>query len=101
MEDINLDILKTTVGILRKRALELYSLEDDIELRVIFEPVSGIETRIEIFTLLNGQVDAWTLLFKSIDNNFVYSDNELLQVDFNGIDVHFKTYNKQVSNFFY
>jgi len=70
MEDINPDILKAAAGILRKRALELYSLEDEPE---IFELVGGIETRINFFTLLNGQVDAWTLLFKSIDNNFVHS----------------------------
>jgi len=44
MEDINPDILKTAEGILRKRALELYSLEDNSELREIFEPVGGIET---------------------------------------------------------
>ena len=81
MEDINQDILKTVACILRKRALELYSLEDDSELRAIFEHVGGIETRIKIFTLLNGQVDAWTHLFKSIDNNFVLSNTELLQVD--------------------
>ena len=31
MEDINLDILKTAPGLIRKRALELYSLEDDSE----------------------------------------------------------------------
>ena len=61
MEDINPDILKTVLGLIRKRwALELYSLEDDCELRAIFEPVGGIETGIKIFTLLNGQVDAWT-----------------------------------------
>jgi hypothetical protein len=57
MKDINPDILKTAAGILRKRALELYSLEDDSELRATFELVGGIETRIKIFTLLNGQVD--------------------------------------------
>ena len=44
MEDINLDILKTAACILRKRALELYFLEDDSELRQIFELVGGIET---------------------------------------------------------
>ena len=43
-----------------------------------------------IFTLLNGQVYAYTQLFKSIDNNFVHSNTELLQVDFIGTDVHFK-----------
>ena len=94
MEYINPNILKMGAGILRKRALELYSLEDDSELRAIFEPVGGIETRIKIFTLLNGQVDAWTQLFQSIDTNFVHSNTESLQVDFNGTDVHFKTYNK-------
>jgi hypothetical protein len=47
-----------------------------------------------LFTLLNGQVDAWTQLFQSLDNKFVHSNIESLQVDFNGIDVHFKTYNK-------
>jgi hypothetical protein len=60
MEDINPDILKTATRILRKRALELYSLEDDSELRAVFEPDGGIETGIIFFTLLNGQVDAWT-----------------------------------------
>ena len=44
MEDINPNILKTAAGLIRKRALELYSLEDDSELREIFEPVGGIET---------------------------------------------------------
>ena len=94
MDDINTDILKTASCILRKRALELYSLENDSELRAIFEPVGGIETGIIFFTLLNGQVDAWTQLFKSIDNNSVHSNIELLQVDFNETNVHFKTYNK-------
>ena len=93
MEDINPNIIKTAAGILKKRALELYSLEDDSELRAIFEPLGGIETGINLLLLLNGQVDAWTQLFKSIDNNFVHSNTELLQVDFNGTDVHFKTYN--------
>jgi hypothetical protein len=72
----------------------LYSLEDEGELRAIFEPVGWIETGINIFTLLNGQLDAWMQLFKSIDNNFVHSNTKLLQSDFNGNDVHFKTYNK-------
>jgi len=81
MENINPNILKTVACILRKRALELYSLEDDSKLRAIFEPVGGIKTRIKFFTLLNGQVDAWTQLFKSTDNNFVHSNTELLQVD--------------------
>ncbi len=93
MEDIDPDILKTAACILRKRALELYSLEDDSELRAIFEPVGGIEIGIKMFTLLNGQVDAWTQLFKSIDNSFVHSNTELLQVDLNGTDVNFKIYN--------
>jgi hypothetical protein len=74
-------------------ALELYSLENYSELRAIFELVGGIETGIIICTLLNGQADAWTQLFKSIDNNFVHSNTKLLQVDFNETDVHFKTYN--------
>ena len=82
------------VYILWKRALELYSLEGDNELRAIFEPVGGIKTGIKFFTSLNGQVDAWTQLFKSTKNNFVHSNIELLQVDFNGTDVHFKTYHK-------
>ena len=95
MEDINPDILKTAANILRKRALELYSLEDDSELGAIFEPIGGIETGIIVFTLLNNnQVDVWTLSFKSIDNICVHSNTELLQVNFNGIEVHFKTYNK-------
>ena len=66
----------------------MYSLEDGSEL------VGGIEPYIKFFTLLNGQADAWTRLFKSTDNNCVHSNIELLQVDFNGADVHFKTYNK-------
>jgi len=74
MEDINLDILITAEGLIRKRALELYSLEDDGELREIFEPVGGIEIGIKLFTLLNGQVDAWTPLFQSIDTNCVHSN---------------------------
>jgi len=76
MEDINLHILQTVAGLIRKRALELYYLEDDSELREIFELVGGIETGIKFFTLLNGQVDAWTQLFQSIDTNFVHSNTE-------------------------
>jgi len=76
---------------IKERALEMYSLEGDSELRaIIFEPVGGIETGIKFWTLLNGQVDAWTQLFKSIDNNFVHSNIGSLQVGFNGLDVHFK-----------
>ena len=72
MEDINTDIIRKTAAILlRKRALELCSLEDDTELRAIFEPVGGIETGINFLTLLNGQIDAWMQLFKSIDTNFL------------------------------
>ncbi len=88
-------ILKTAAYILRKRALEMYSLEDDSELReMLFELVVGIEAGINFLKLLNGQVEAWTQLFKSIDNICVHSNTKLLQVDFNGTDVHFKTYNK-------
>ena len=54
LEDINPNILKTGAGILRKIALELYSLEDDSELRAIFELVGGIETGINCFSLFNG-----------------------------------------------
>ena len=82
MEDINPDILKTAPALIRKRALELYSLEDDSELREFFELVGGIETGIKIFTLLNGQVDAWRQLFQSIDTKFVHSNIESVQVDF-------------------
>ena len=78
------------LGLIRKRALELYSLEDNSELREIFEPVGGIETGIKFFTLLNSQADAWTQLFHSIDTNFVHINTESLQVDFNGTDVYFK-----------
>jgi hypothetical protein len=85
------NILKTAASLIRKRALELYSLEDDSELRKFFDHVGGIETSINFVTLLNRQVDAWTQLFKSIDNNFVHSNTESLQVGFNGIDVNFKT----------
>ncbi len=94
MENINPDIRKTVAGLIKKRALELYSLEDDSELREIFELVGGIETGINFFTLLNCQVDAWTQLFKSIHTYFLHSNIESLQVDLNGIDVHFKTNNK-------
>ena len=94
IEDINPDILKTVVGIIRKKALELYSLEDDSELHEMFEPVGGIETGINFFTFFYGRVDAWTQLFQSIDTNFVHSNTESLQVCFNGTDVHFETYNK-------
>ena len=94
MEDINPDILKTAAVLIRKRALELYSLEDDSELREIFEPIGGIETGINFFTLLNGQVDAWKQLFQSIDTNFVLSNTQYAQVDFKGTNVYFKTYNK-------
>ena len=91
MEDIDPDILKMAVGLIRKRALEFYSLEDDSELHEIFEPVGGIENEIKFFTLLNGQIDAWTHLFQSIDTNFVHCNTQSLQVDFNGANVHFKT----------
>ena len=94
MEDINSDILKTAASLIRKRALELYSLEDDSGLHEIFEPVGGIETGINFFTLLNGQVDAWTHLFQSRDTNFVHSNTGSLQVDFNGTGVYFITYYK-------
>ena len=94
MEDINPDIRKTAACLIRKRALELYSLEDDSELREIFEPVGGIETGINFFTLLNGQTNAWTKLFKSIDTNFLHSNTESLQVDLNVTEIYFKTYNK-------
>ena len=36
MEDINPNIHKTATALIRKRALELYSLEDDSELRKVF-----------------------------------------------------------------
>ena len=78
MEDTNPNILKAAACILRKRAWELYSLQDESELREIFQPVGGIETGINFFTLLNGQVDALTPLFKSLDNNFLNSNNEIL-----------------------
>ena len=94
MEDINPNMLETAAGLIRKRALEFYSLEDDSELRAIFEPVGGIETGINFLTLLNGQVDAWTQLFKSIDKKFVHSNTESLPDGFSGTVVHFKTYNK-------
>ena len=94
MEDINTDIRKTAAALLRKRALELCSLEDDTELRAIFEPVGGIETGIKFFTLLNGQVDAWKNLFKSIDTNFLRSNTDILQVNSKKTDVYFKTYNE-------
>ena len=84
-----------------KRALELYSLEYDSELREIFDSVGGIETGINFFTLLKNQVDAWSQLFKSIDNNCVHNITESLQVGLNGTDVHFKTYSKEVYNFCY
>jgi hypothetical protein len=91
MEDINPDILKMVAGILRKRTLKLYSLEGDSELRAFLYSVGGIETGIIVLTLINGQVYAWTQLFKSIDNHCVHSNTELLKVDLNGTDVHFKT----------
>jgi hypothetical protein len=59
-----------------------------------FYHVGGIENGIIFFSFLNGQADVWTQLFKLIDNDFVHSNTESLQVGFNGIDVHFKTYNK-------
>jgi hypothetical protein len=94
MEDINPDTLKTAASLLRKRALELYSYEDDTELREIFEPFGGIETGINFFTLLNGQVDAYRQLFQSIDTNFLHSNIESVQVDFKANDIYFKTYNR-------
>ena len=62
MEDSNPDILKTDACLIRKRALKLYSLEDDSELREMFDLFGGIETRIIFFRFLNGQLDAWTHL---------------------------------------
>ncbi len=94
MEDINPNIFKTAAALIRKRSLELYSLEDDSELREIFELVGGIETGIKMFTLLNGQVDAWIQLFQSIDTNFVHINIESVQFDFKVTDVYFKKYNK-------
>jgi hypothetical protein len=94
MEDINPDTLKTAASLLRKRALELYSYEDDTELREIFEPFGGIETGIKFFTLLNGQVDAYRQLFQSIDTNFLHSNTESVQVDLKANDIYFKTYNR-------
>jgi hypothetical protein len=94
MEDINPDTLKTAASLLRKRALELYSYEDDTELREIFEPFGGIETGIKFFTLLNGQVDAYRQLFQSLDTNFLHSNTESVQVDFKANDIYFKTYNR-------
>ncbi len=47
MEDINLDILKTATCLIRKRALELYSLEDDIELREMLNLLG--ESKLESF----------------------------------------------------
>ena len=94
MEDINPNIRKTAAGLIRKRDLELYSLEDDSELRAIFEPVGGIKTGIKIFKLFNVQVDAWTHLFKSIDTNFLRSNTDILQVNLKKTDVYFKTYNE-------
>jgi hypothetical protein len=67
--DTNPDILKTVASLIRKRALELYSLEDDSELREIFELVGGIEIGIKNLTLLNSQEDAWRQLFQSIDRH--------------------------------
>jgi hypothetical protein len=46
MVDVNLVILKTVAGILRNRAIDFYSLEDDSKLRAIVELVGGIETGI-------------------------------------------------------
>ena len=89
------DILKTVAALISERALELYSLKDDIELRKVFEPVGGIKTGIRFFTWLNGQVDACRQIFQSIDTNFVHRNYiESVQVDFKGNDVYFKTYSK-------
>jgi hypothetical protein len=57
MEDINPDILKTDAGILRKRAWELYILEDDCELRDIFEFVGGIEAGFFFFYIISRCLD--------------------------------------------
>jgi hypothetical protein len=45
MENIHPYILETVAGILRKRALELYSLEDDSELRELFNLL--VESKLE------------------------------------------------------
>jgi len=46
MEDINMDILKTAADILRKRALEFFSLEDDSELHAVF--LLLVESKLEL-----------------------------------------------------
>ncbi len=51
MEDINLDMLKISAVLLRKRASELYSLEDDSELQEFFEPIGGIEQESNFFII--------------------------------------------------
>ena len=43
---------------------------------------------------INRSIESTNDIIKDIDNNFLNSNNEFLQVDFNGTDVHFKTYNK-------
>ena len=58
MENIDSNICKQVVLILRKRALVLNSSEDDNELRSIFESVGGIENGIKFLKLLNGREEA-------------------------------------------
>ncbi len=66
MEDINPNILKVAAFLLRKRAFEFISLEDDSELRCIFESFGGIGDGIKFFKLVNGRVEAWTHIFTTI-----------------------------------
>jgi hypothetical protein len=62
---IDQTILNKATIELRKRACQLDPPEDSI----IFEPVGGKETRIELLKLLNGRTKMWTQLFTTIVNN--------------------------------
>jgi hypothetical protein len=51
MEDNNPNIRKLAADLFRNKALELYSVEDDSELRSIFDFVGGIKAGIKFFKL--------------------------------------------------
>ena len=83
MEGIDSNILKEGAIILKKIALELNSSEGESELRFIFESGSGIPTRMKIFRLLNGRVEAWTWLFTTTGNNLKNKNIKPLMIDSN------------------
>ncbi len=94
MEDNNPNIRKLNADLLRNKALELYSVDDDSELRSIFDSVGGIETRIKVMKLLNGRVEAWKQLFQTIDNLFLNNNITSSINTGNATFSYFQTYDK-------